>query len=511
MASDVRDVALAGCLSRVAALRERVANLERAYRDRAELAGSLLLLRALAVLISHTERRLIDMRSKADDVPVGQGLPELDPTEVQELMELDRQVLAETVKTLETVVGVCVAVVSVPHSRDFDPFVRPIGNLARTMADGTEVIFRPLPSYTSYQISRPLNLQLDLNVTDAPVALRNQVAALPTLVYLNYPATEEASTLHHLLIGHELGHLALRRTDVADHEGPVGDALASAAIERFKKGLNGEAQQTEPSDLELLSDRATKWFIELACDRLGLRMVGPAYFLALLEHAALTRWFYDENQQRKSLDETASDYDKYPPMAWRVGSLWALVEEYLPKVEAGLPATSAADAVFDEANSIVPSWDAVLKTREAKIIEDALAEYMKIEPALLGKAAYPVDRFGKDLDLVWAKLESHIAPAERICSRQGPRDLHPERWQKGEVWSEPIDWRSILNGGYVHWLHIEAGQGFSHDISGWRDRAELQRHANALLQGAVELSQIQEQASALREQLRQLDIRPEVI
>ena len=330
MAGDVRDVALAGCLSRVLALRQRVADLERSYGDRTELAGTLLLLRSLAVVINYTERRLVTMRYRSEEPPAGEELPPSDPADEHEINELGREDIAKTVQSLEELVGKCVSFVSVPHSRDFDPFVRPIGALARTIASSTEVIFRPLPTYVSYQISLPLNALLVAFLTDAPDSLRLHAGALPTLVYLNYPATEEASTLHHLLIGHELGHLALRR-HIPHYQGEIGSALATAAFEGFKKSTT-----LAGPELEVLSDRVTRWFIELACDRLGLRIVGPGYFLALLEHAALTRWYYDESN-RSSLDDELSDYDRYPAMAWRVGSLWELRSGVSPPGRRGPP------------------------------------------------------------------------------------------------------------------------------------------------------------------------------
>lgn len=506
MAGDVRDVALAGCLSRVLALRQRVADLERSYGDRTELAGTLLLLRSLAVVINYTERRLVTMRYRSEEPPAGEQLPPSDPADEHEINELGREDIAKTVQSLEELVGKCVSFVSVPHSRDFDPFVRPIGALARTIASSTEVIFRPLPTYVSYQISLPLNALLEAFLTDAPASLRRQAGALPTLVYLNYPATEEASTLHHLLIGHELGHLALRR-HIPGHQGEIGSALATTALDSFKRSTTLAVPQ-----LEVLSDRVTRWLIELACDRLGLRIVGPGYFLALLEHAALTRWFYDDSK-RSSLDDDLSDYDRYPAMAWRVGSLWELVKDYLPSIIEDRPATKAANDVYSAANAMIPEWKWLTETDAGKIIADALEAYDAVESTLLAddEAAYPTDRFKSDLDRVWQKLESRIPPAECVFARRAPQQSAPARWTKGDVWSKPIDWRSILNGGYVHWLHDEGKQGFAKDFQGWRDRAQRRQDANALLRGAVELSEMHTQAHALGKQLRELSVIREVI
>jgi hypothetical protein len=485
---DPLDVALAGCLSRTAALRKRVGEYERRYRDRTELPGTLLLLRALLVILNGAEEWLLETHAQ-------------EAGEDHTARERARREVAATVKTYERIVGDCLNGVSTMHSRDFDPFVRPFSRLARLVDLNTEIIFQPLAHYTSYEITRPVNTNIKAQLLDANSSLREQVDQLPTIVYLNYPASEELDCLHHLLMGHELGHLALRRS-LPNHRGEIGDALPRGAMDRYKaqqRELPEERDRAPETarDLEILQTRVTNWFTELACDRLGVKLVGPGYFLALFEHAALTQWFYREPPPDGGYgDRELSTYDRHPAMAWRVGRLWQLVQEYLPPAGSELPGARETRRVLHAFREAIPSWDEMERSKEALIIENAMEEYVKVEHELLGEdgAEYKPASFLADLPLVWSKLDKDIAPAERIHARRDQPGPPPPPWRPAlpnrdpMPWSAPVEWRSILNGGFLHWLNRERRRAYGFDRSGWERRRRDRVRACALLRGSVELS-----------------------
>jgi hypothetical protein len=513
---DVLDVTLEHCLTRTEAMLERIGTQERRFRDRTELPGQLVLLRHLQVAVSFSEGRLFTRRDRARDrqstlaarIAAAPDSAERSQqqTSLDEIIERYRQDMADDVRNLERVVGYCLETVAIGHGRDFDPFVRPFGRLARLLAEDTEVVFRPSMRSVAYRIEQPLNDWLrqafleETTGTPAPGSLGAQIDQLPITVNVDYPVTEEDDAFHHLLIGHELAHLALRRTDVPDYEdGPLRAGLARHALDANREALDSDGALGE-EELIALTRRVESWLVELACDRLAARMVGPAYFLALFEQAILDKWQYARGDA----------YERYPAWSWRLGSLWERVEPDLPPPGHG-QAADAARRVFEAFAAAIPHWEHLTETREGMIVTDALGRLDEVEEKLLadGAAVYAPATFADDLEIVFAKLTAGIAPAERVFARRNEVDGEPRPWrpQRKQPWSEPIDWRSILNGGYVRYL-ADSMRSAPDGRPAWRRRRRDRRAMSALLQGAVELSENHLEAAKLRSELRELELRP---
>ena len=276
---------------------------------------------------------------------------------------------------------------------------------------------------------------------------------------LRYPANEEADSFSHLLLGHELAHLALRKDG-------RGDRIAGQAFRQVLE--RNKALNVPPARQEMLPVRSQRWFNELACDRLGLRMIGPAFYFALYEYATLREWEYLPSEA----DGRGSDYNQYPALAWRLTELGKLAERYLPQASTKTSPWPRIRAVFGELKEAIPPWDDPDTLVEREIVAAALQELGEKECELLPPAGttravaavdaklkglvaqdscYSEQRFREDMPLVWKKLDKHMLPAERIVSRDRRGRRRTARWQKGETWSVPVDWRSIINGGYLHW------------------------------------------------------------
>lgn len=489
------DVTVKLGFARTNALRRQIEDLQRRYEERAEPGGPALLLRVAGVLVRDVERRL--ERHSQPDSDAGP----------QELAAL-RGVAIADVRTLEQHVGRCLDLVATPHGRDMDAFVEPVGRLAKSLAPETEVIFRPMVQSSPYAIApAPINEWLTQFAARGASGLAAQVSALPPIVRLQYPAIAESEVTHHLLLGHEIAHLALR-THLRGSE-PLHDHLVGRSYRAYRSRLFAERDAGRLTDAELptsdewlaISKRSESWFLELACDRLAVRLMGPAYFLALSEQASLEPWFYEPADQ-----DPESVWAKYPAMAWRLQSTWQMAEP----VVSGLQGehSDRVRAVFQSFVRRMPELDGEVPEHEKAIVDDALRELdgasdpKSLAPAdellRVPEAAYPMDKFGEHVALIWQLLDDGISPAELVHCRDEPSSPNGS-WAQGGPWSAPLDWRSILNVGYLHWLSTAPGPE-----DDWASLAESRDDLNQLLRGSVELSEVHRRAKQTRTELRGL-------
>jgi hypothetical protein len=463
-------------------LADRVERSARAHEERPGLAGLKLLLEVLVANVADTRRRIGGYYEGRDQQ--GEGYA--------------RKLISDETKRQNSVAGACLTLLERAPGRDFDPFVGPIGRLARQVAGDTELIVNSITSPVEYQITEELNDKLfDPSLAGrVGTAVKELASALPKLVVLRYPANEEADSFSHLLLGHELAHLALRKDGRGDRI--AGQAFSQVLEETKARNVPGPRR-------EMLPARSQRWFTELACDRLGLRMIGPAFYLALYEYATLREWEYSPS----GAGRRESDYNQYPALAWRLTKLGEFAEGYLPKTRAS--PWPAIRAVFGELKEAIPPWEDPAAAEEREIVAAGLRELSARESDLLPPtgttravaavdtklkrlvaqdSCYSEQRFREDMPLVWRKLDKQMLPAERIVSRDKPGSGGAACWQKGKTWSVPVDWRSIINGTYLHW---------------WANKATLDRDvASKTARGAVELSEIHLQALTLRDELRVL-------
>lgn len=494
----------------LARLEQRIEEARRDYEDRPLLAGSKLLLETLAVLVADARRRIGELVEQAANAPA---------TKRREVQRDVRQRIASETGRQDLITSYYLDVLANAHGRAFDPFIGPIGRLAGQVAEDTELIVSAVRRASEYEITQPINSTIPghENADDIGPAAQDVVRALPPLILLRYPANEEPDCFHHLLLGHEIAHLALRRDG-------IGERLAKEALESVRARRN--ARPLAPGRGDMLPERSHNWFTELACDQLGVKIIGPALLLALYEYAALHDWQYDVDLTQKSA------YNRYPALAWRLRELRKLVrEEYLPPPRRDeSPLWRPIRQVFDELE--IPSWRDPAASEEKLAVRRALRALVEHEHELLPEPEdaralravmrhpllrtrpeladfvrqnprYDGDRFRRDVEIVWQKLGDKILPAEDVVLRGDPPDALQGSWDDervaGMLWSLPLDWRSILNGAYLHWW---AGARDAPEDDSTTDRAA----ASAMARGAVELSEIHLQALALRDELRVLSM-----
>ena len=470
--------------ARLDAAIERVAEMQQRGADRDDLAGVQLLLRTLVLMASQT-RGLVE-----GELHAGRE----NPTQKDAHITNVRASLLQ----LEQVFGRAFEALISPPERDFVAFVQPYIRLARKVTDdvATELIFESGEGFgysVWSNVFQDIQAAVDLLAPD----LSQSVAALPPLALVSYPSRADAESFIHAVVAHEVAHLALaKKLD--------GEALspADAAFEEAVPGLqidgNLEARQR-------VVERLRDWLDELLSDVLAVRMIGPSFLLALTEYLVPT---HEPNTIGASgLTDDDDETESHPPPAWRVGRLVAEAEAYWST--AADPALHDARAVLDAVTALVPNYvpDSKEAERDHAFLEGVLSRLGGKLDAIVGGARYPRGRFQRDLPLVWDKLDQNIAPAERVRGRLDSRGRAEDEVPRAPddpdeaprtTWSEPLDWRSILNGGYLYYLHhaLKTAPPVDSDDERRRSRA----YSSGLIRGSIELSELHRAMIGLSEQ-----------
>jgi hypothetical protein len=163
--------------------------------------------------------------------------------------------------------------------------------LAVNISPSREVIFEP---GDEYEFQDSLIEELVRFAVNFSRELGAALKELPHLTVITYPAHLDSDTLLHAVVAHEIAHLALDRIHPGEPTS-IGSQLINTSLDRQFDDLLTELgsaadAEGEPTDGEQFARRerdtrrrVKKWFEELACDSLALRMVGPAYVFALAD------------------------------------------------------------------------------------------------------------------------------------------------------------------------------------------------------------------------------------
>jgi hypothetical protein len=445
------------------------------YADREDMAGTKLLLETMHKIIESAQREVIEVQRLLDEAAYrGVQLER----QVRQVQNIARDTVRLTGEPLHYVAS--------PHGREFDPIAVAYGRMARQIEPRTELIFRA-SEHRGYALSRPLLATLTDNLEARASELLSQVERLPTILYLQYPAIAEGDVLQHLLIGHEVAHLALRRGDEP-----------SEAEKRFEGALRESPQRptVQPEHKPDPRERALKWFTEIACDIMAVRLVGPGYYLALCEHALVRQWIY------RPFD---AEISTHPHMAWRLTRAAGELDRFLAALEPALQKEVAQlirpflDIVPDPSQAI--EGEPYKQTIELAL--DQLVHDLDHDEAI-NRAELSPSQLATELPLILERLEGRYAPAERIeWSEEEVRSWTAATEEQPPRWSRPLDWRSILNGGYLHLL--KTMPGYPEPLRGkWHEIDRYRRGIVGHLRGSVELSEFQH-AAATVENLRALE------
>jgi hypothetical protein len=485
---------------RVMALSDRSA-------DRDDAAGVNLLVQMLSLMLAQA-RRTID-----EDLRSASSRPE----RVERLLGNVRGALG----MVEEMVSASLDAVIFPPERDMASLVQPYIRLARAVTRDarTELIFGTMEAF-DYNVWPNSYLEIEKNVEELAPDLAATVADLPRVAQIEYPAQADADTFLHTLVAHEVAHLALERPSVD----PNYKTEWHAVFERRRQESAFAARPEDDDDVKRLSN----WFREFTCDSLGLRLVGPSFLMALTEYLLPAR---DPNYGPGTFRQA------HPPPAWRLHRLrdqalayfdtplrvpghrvLRLAREQLDRYHALLPVDEYGAPPFDTRQEQVepflpaqpPAQEFIESAqREREFLAAALQDVVGNLDDWVEKARYTRGTFQRDLPLIWDKLDQGIAPAERVVHRRG------RAWSPGETkwpraagefelpapasdWSEPVDWRSILNGGYFYYLHHSSRTATARTPE--EERRGERDFSNSIIRGSIELSELHRQMLELRTQ-----------
>lgn len=455
------------------------------YSDRDDMAGTRLLLETLHKIVEDAQRQVISIQRRLQEEG-GRLNSEERERQIRQVRNIARDTAFLTGQPLHYVTS--------PHGREFDPIAIAYARMAREIEPHTELIFRG-SEHRGYALSPPLLNTLIDNLVARGTELTEQIERLPTILYLQYPALAEGDVLQHLLIAHEIAHLALRHR--------VGERTdAEARFETARKSVSPR-RAAPPSNSSSKSDprtRGLKWFTEIACDIIAMRLVGPAYYLALCEHALVREWFY-----RPSDSETAT----HPHLAWRLTLAGDQLERFYSEMDPAL-AELVRGVLMPYREAIPDPTPQIEKEPYAKTIKLALKQLVADldKEEVIGNAGLDPVLLADELPFVLERLGGRFAPAERIeWSVEQVLDWKNRSSSRPPRWSQPVDWRSILNGGYLYTL-MEVSPAQKPLRGAWLEADWKRRQTIAHLRGTVELSEFQRAAEAV-DNLRVLD--PELV
>jgi hypothetical protein len=517
---DLPSLVLHRNLTRIQGMERQVQTFDRRYMDREDLPGIKLLIRGLSIAVGVLRREVVDSAREPGEYRPPEIRPSpVDPSALQS-DPLDERLtrLTDAVRDFEKELGVWFDLLTDVQGQALDALAQPFVALLKKIPGlpETEIIFRPMPRLHYVTWKHLFSKLVDIvGLLDPDVC--DQLEALPRLVAVEYPLFLEEDTFLHALLAHELAHLAF------ECDGK-GDRVWREAVAEHKPSEGGRGSP-ERRLLEL------RLFTEAACDRLAVRMVGPAYALAFIEYTLtrnVLRW-----PPSKGRDDAV-----YPELPWRLARIDEAVDDFLIEAPQGDPKDHPD---WMEIRSVIERWRSVMPSYEIeesdlnRRLQEGLKKLDEDIGALLGDAVYPASLFVEDMPLVWQKLAAGISPAEKIWDRDADRDRPfefgqpppggpfgsagrpPEAGQSpaqpveedAEEWSRPMDWRSILNGCYLRWLAdnpVASPPRLEHEGV---DLVTDRMRACEMLQGALELSELQRQMLDLRRELSPIALPPE--
>lgn len=383
-------------------------------------------------------------------------------------------------------------------------FAAPFTRLAKGLLPNIELLFFswPYPGYEAdvYDVNQ-------LEGLDGRLAenLERVFGGDVKIIKLWHPATREKDIFHHAVFAHELAHALIQQEvpeealEKADRPGedddpaPTFETVASGAFDR-PAGLTGDQEE-----------RLLPWFREIACDIVAMRLIGPAFAVAFAEATSSNRTL-----------EPVDSIGEHPPADFR----FLFLREELA-VFGFAPGTGEIDDLLYRYTQAYPHRPGEQDEEIPGALEwlvQAVGKFRSYLPRLLKGCDYQVDVFRRERPLVFELADRGVPPVERIIAVEDLSEDEPDR--DAACWSEPLDWRSILNGMLLWHLRKQGFptvEGFGENPEERRKarerasvRVENRELASRLAVGGIELSEFHTRAVHLREQYRQMRLDEEL-
>lgn len=384
----------------------------------------------------------------------------------------------------------------VERPKELDVFIVPLMHLAKRIVPNVELLFLAWSS-DGYE-TEPYDAEALERVDPSLAAnLRRVFGEDVKFVKLWHPATRERDIFHHPVFAHELAHTAIleavpaEKLEPDDRPGhgdvpPTFSTVASDGV-KLPPGLHRDSDNDDYR-------RLLSWFVEVACDIVAMRTVGPAYAVA----------FADVTSHNRTLERKHSS-GQHPPAAIRF--------RFLREELAAFGFGEGSGGFGDLLRRYTTAYPSTVGEKDRipgaeNWLEDTVDRFRHYLPLLLGDQEFEPKTLHSDLDLVVDLASQGVPPAERIVAVDSRR--RDSARGDGE-WSEPLDWRSILNGTLLWHLRehgVPAVEPLPDEATARqaalrrrRQRAEHRKHAAQLAAGGIELSEFHGRAQRLNAQL----------
>lgn len=498
----VVDAVVSAAYGRLDALDARVEHFRPEAANREDAAGVLLLLDVIEMLVAQARRWIENRHRKILEEEYARYGTQLNA--VRRCINSVDAAVADNLSTLIAVPG-----------RDFEPLIGPFNALLKrvTRRDDAELLFeateRALYRVSPDAFKRVKDHERRKQINPDLQSDGGHFNRLPPLGIVAYPSRTDGDTFQHAVVAHEVGHIAL----LEPSRSPKQTTVRDQAFELTEPLLAEKTTTLERNK------RLRNWLDELACDLLGVRLVGPAFYFALVE-------FILPLQQIDHVPGT-QQYQSHPSVLWRLEQLGPEVEAYLDR-ESGARGMRATVEAFDRFRLYVQMQErfvlevsgeeeqerAALLVGRGHISENAERLLGGLEDGKPG-GQYAREMFADDLELIWDKLDHGIAPSERVggrtrgvsvdgSSEQAELGLEEEL---GEAWSTPIDWRSILNACFVYAIS-GASKRLHEDDDGQLSEQARRRADNLMCRGAIELSELHRRMLDGQQEFGSMEILP---
>ncbi len=308
--------------------------------------------------------------------------------------------------------------------------IQPFRRFVQSVVPSAELIVSSKPelNYSIREIAGPIRQSL----ADTP--LMNSCDNLPEFLFVvNIPSIEFEQILIHGVISHELGHALYDKNRLADVLLPQVK-IRQDLVKALAKVVATADQQNFPPMAEVwlrqqvtdqVTLRVTRWLMELSSDAIGIRLFGPALYLAAIH---LLNSF-------KHLDHASASH---PPTRLRVKLMTRMLKEIY-----------AVDRWHKELQEFVASWDEVSGSPAAIRLpydqialetvdqDDVLQKISDASTAAIPREKqYSAERFAKDVESLPPLVVNLIPPGEL-----------------GGLGSEvPVDFVSIINAGWYVYM-----------------------------------------------------------